>query len=185
MKRLFVVVPLLVLSALVSYPALAQNSPANEANQKEATAPIEITPSEVNWGPPPVGLTRGTPAVVNPVPLRFAVLEGDPLKPGAPFTIELGCADGNKVAPHWHPTDENIVVLRGTFAIATGDVFDPSATHDLAAGSYAFMPEGMHHFAFCKGDTVLLIFGIGPFHINWIEPPKPAPSSTLPSSSQP
>ena len=118
-------------------------------------------------------MAHGTPSVVNPVPLRFAVLEGDPLKPGVPFTIELGCADGNKVAPHWHPTDENIVVLRGTFAIATGDKFDPTATHDLVTGAYGFMPKGMHHFAFCKGDTAILVYGIGPFLINWIEQPKP------------
>jgi hypothetical protein len=52
---------------------------------------------------------RGTPCVDAGSPVRYALLEGDPLKPGVPFTIRLGCDDGYKAAPHWHPTDENVV----------------------------------------------------------------------------
>jgi len=46
--------------------------------------------------------------------LRYALLRGDPLKPAVPFAIRFQCADGYKVTPHWHPEDENIVVLKGT-----------------------------------------------------------------------
>jgi quercetin dioxygenase-like cupin family protein len=89
------------------------------------------------------------------------------MKPGASFTIRLGCDDGHKAPPHWHPGDENIVVLKGTFALGAGDTFDLSATQDIPAGGYGFMPRRMHHFGQCKGDTDILVYGVGPF-INWI-----------------
>jgi quercetin dioxygenase-like cupin family protein len=76
------------------------------------------------------------------------------------------CTDGSKAAPHWHPLEENIVVVKGTFALATGDTYDAAALHDLTAGSYVFMPKRVHHFALCKGETFLVEYGIGPLTIN-------------------
>ncbi|MGB2891091.1 MAG: cupin domain-containing protein [Candidatus Acidiferrales bacterium] len=87
------------------------------------------------------------------------------MKPGKPFTIRLGCSDGYKAAPHWHPTNENIAELKGTFAMATGDTFYPTALRDLPTGGYGLMPAHMHHFGLCKGETDLLVYGIGPFQI--------------------
>src|SRR5215470_17826129 len=95
-------------------------------------------------------------------------MEGDPLKPGEPFTIRLRCADGYKVAPHWHPVDENIIVLRGAFAVGAGDTFEPMRTRDISAGSYGFVPKGMHHFAICKGETEMVMYGAGPRLNYWI-----------------
>ncbi len=70
--------------------------------------------------------------------------------------------------PHWHPTDENIVVLQGTFALATGDTYDPAALHDMSAGSYGFMPKRVPHFGLSKGEMRLLVYGTGLFIINFI-----------------
>ncbi|HXW88956.1 MAG TPA: cupin domain-containing protein [Terriglobales bacterium] len=130
-----------------------------------------VASSEVKWTDPPAGVARGTPSVEGGGPLRYALLEGDPLKPGVPFTVRLGCDDGYKAAPHWHPTDENIVVLKGTFELGTGDTFNPSGMQEISAGSYGFMPRRMHHFGQCKGDTDILVYGVGPFQINWISGP--------------
>jgi hypothetical protein len=47
--------------------------------------------------------------------LRHALIHGDPLKPGEPFAFRYRCSSGYKVARHWHPVDENIAVLQGTF----------------------------------------------------------------------
>jgi len=127
-----------------------------------------VAPGQVKWTDPPAGIARGTPSVDMGSPLRYAVLEGDPLTPGKPFTIRLGCDDGAKAAPHWHPTDENFVVLKGTFKIGTGDTFDPSNMQEVSTGSYGFMSRRMHHFGQCKGDTDILVYGVGPFQINWI-----------------
>jgi hypothetical protein len=77
-----------------------------------------VTPSQIKWTDPPVGVARGTPSVAPGSPLRYAPIQGDPLKPGVPFAIRLRCSDGYKAAPHWHPADENIVVLEEPLVLA-------------------------------------------------------------------
>jgi quercetin dioxygenase-like cupin family protein len=44
---------------------------------------------------------------------------------------------GYKIAPHWHPTDEHVTVLAGTFALGMGEKFDQAAAKEIAAGGYA------------------------------------------------
>ncbi len=166
-----ILVPLLVAASL----CLAQSTGHKPKAAPSGPTHFVIPLSEVKWGAPPDGMFRGTPSVEAGSPLHYALLEGDPMKAGVPFTIRLGCSDGYKAAPHWHPTDENLVVLRGTFAMATGDKFDATGLHDLAAGTYGFMPKRVHHFGLCKGETDLLLYGVGPFVINWIGPNDPAP----------
>jgi len=161
---------------LTAFITLAPVVSAQQSTEKSVAAPAMrthfiIAPSEVKWTDPPAGMARGTPSVDMGSPLRYALLEGDPLTPGKPFTIRLGCDDGAKAAPHWHPTDENIVVLKGTFLIGTGDTFDPSGMQEISTGSYGFMSRRMHHFGQCKGDTDILVYGVGPFQINWISSP--------------
>ena len=72
-----------------------------------------VTPSQIKWTDPPAGAARGTPSVAPGGRLQYAPIHGDPLKTGVPFAIRLSCSDGYKAAPHWHPADENIVVLKG------------------------------------------------------------------------
>jgi hypothetical protein len=144
------------------------------AQSASAPAHIMVRPEAVKWGPPPAGVAIGTPSVEPGGPLRYAVMQGDPTKAGQPFTVRLACSDGYKAAPHWHPTDENIVVLSGTFALAKGDVFNPNALQDLTPGSYGFMPASARHFGQCKGETDILVYGVGPFQINWVSSPEGA-----------
>ena len=133
------------------------------------------SPRSCEVGPPPAGVAIGTPSVEPGGPLRYAVMQGDPTQSLCqPFTVRLACSDGYKAAPHWHPTDENIVVLSGTFALATGDIFNPNAFQDLTTGSYGFMPARAHHFGQCKGETDILVYGVGPFQINWVSSPEEA-----------
>jgi len=119
-----------------------------------------ITPNDVKWGPVPPALPAGA---------QFAVLSGDPLKAG-PFTIRLKAPAGYKIMPHWHPTDENVTVLEGTFAMGVGDKFDEAAAHDMTAGSFVRMPKGTRHYAMAKGETVVQVHAIGPFVINYVNP---------------
>jgi len=101
--------------------------------------------------------------------IELAVLSGDPTKAG-PYTIRLRLADGTKIAPHWHPEDENVTVMRGGFSAGMGDKFDDAALQELPAGSYVLMPKNMHHFAKATGQTVLQLHGQGPFVINYVNP---------------
>jgi hypothetical protein len=168
---------------LVAMAAMVCSAQTKEENPK-ATAPAKkhftTTVADAKWEAPPAEAMSGTPSVEGGGTLRFAVVEGNPEKAGAPFTVMLNCSDGFKVAPHWHPTDENIVLLKGSVAVGTGDKFDPAAAKEIPTGGYGFMPAHMHHFAVCKGDTDILVYGSGPFKINWISaasagaPAKPA-----------
>ena len=100
----------------------------------------------------------------------MAVVSGDPDKAGAPFVIRIKNPDGTKVPPHWHPTDENITVLTGTFVVGMGRNFDPASGQELSAGSYMVVPKQMPHFAIAKGDVLIQVHGIGPFRITWANP---------------
>src|SRR5215467_14650958 len=91
----------------------------------------------------------------------LAVLSGDPFKPG-PFVIRTKMIDGFVIPPHWHPEDENITVIEGTFLMGMGDKVDKSAMREMPAGSFATMPKGMHHFVSCRGATVVQLHGMGP-----------------------
>ena len=119
-----------------------------------------MTPADVKWGPAPPVLPPGA---------QVAVLDGDPFKPGF-FTIRLKFPDGYTVAPHWHPTDENIVVVQGTFGLGMGNALDAKTAKFMAAGSFAKMPAEMRHYAIAKGETIVQIYGQGPFVINYVNP---------------
>jgi hypothetical protein len=98
------------------------------------------------------------------------VVSGDPAKAGAPFVMRFRYQGVVKVPPHWHPTDEHITVLSGTFVLGMGEKFDEASATELAAGAYAFLPSRMAHYAWSKGDTVIQIHGVGPFTINYVNP---------------
>jgi uncharacterized membrane protein len=151
-----------VLAAPVCF-AQGQTEAKDTKPKATAAAPKHyiVAPKDVNWEAPPASLMTGTPSVDSGGTLRYALVEGDPAKAGAPFTLILNCSDGFKVAPHWHPMDENLVRLKGTFAVTSGDKFDLSSAQDIPTGGYGFMPARMHHFGVCKGDTDVLIYGSG------------------------
>ena len=86
-------------------------------------------------------------------------------KAGALFVVRLKMPSGYKIMPHWHPTDENVTVISGSFAVGMGDKLDPK-TKALPAGSFASMPATMHHYAFTKSEAVVEVSGMGPFQLN-------------------
>jgi mannose-6-phosphate isomerase-like protein (cupin superfamily) len=107
-------------------------------------------------------------------PLRpgaeIAVVSGDPDATGAPFVMRFRYHGDVRVPPHWHPTDEHMTVLSGTFVVGMGERFDESSATVLGAGAYARIPARMAHYAASKGDTLVQVHGIGPFAINYVNP---------------
>lgn len=151
----------LVAVSLVS--AFAQT----DAPKTSAAAPqpkhVLLTPDAMEWMPAPAA--TGMPSAV-----QLSVLSGDPSKSG-PFALRLKIPSGGKVAAHWHPTDENITVIQGTFAAGMGDKFSEADLHDFPLGSYVLMPRTMHHFAMAKGGEVIVqVHGQGPFVLNYVDP---------------
>jgi anti-sigma factor ChrR (cupin superfamily) len=105
----------------------------------------------------------------------LAPVSGDPNADGSAFVIRLRCADGSKVPAHWHPTDENVTVLKGTFLVGMGETFDETKLSTMNVGNFISMPKEMRHFATCKGETIVQVHGVGPFKVNWVNPADVVP----------
>lgn len=121
---------------------------------------VMALPGELKWmdGPPTL-----------PAGCKMAVLDGNPGGTGL-FTIRLMFPDGYKVMPHFHPTDENIIVLKGNFMMGIGDKFDEKSLKAMPAGGFMSMKTGTHHYAMAKGETIIQLYALGPFVINYVNP---------------
>jgi hypothetical protein len=105
----------------------------------------------------------------------MAPLSGDPNAEGTPLMIRIRCTEGTKIPAHWHPVDENITVMKGTFLVGMGDAFDESKMQTMNVGNFLTMIKEMHHFGLCKGETIVQVHGMGPFKINWVNPSEVQP----------
>jgi quercetin dioxygenase-like cupin family protein len=154
MKKVFLV-------GVVCVLGMSSGGAQDKAGHSEDMDHVVVRPKTIKWGPGPASLPPGG---------RLAVLSGNPAKKGAPFVMRAKVPDGYKVPPHWHPSDENVTVLKGTLLIGRGETFDADKMEELPAGSFMRMPKGMRHFAMAKGETILQLHGIGPFEINYVNP---------------
>jgi len=115
-----------------------------------------------------------------------ASVSGDSSAEGAPFVVRIRCADGAKIPAHWHPTDENVTVLKGAFLVGMGESFDEAKLQTMNVGNFVAMPKEMRHFGMCKGETIVQVHGAGPFKVNWVNPsevqPPDAPAAAKPKS---
>jgi hypothetical protein len=132
---------------------------AEAAAADPVPAHVMVAPNAVKW----LSFPLGGPGV------KAAVIAGDPEKPG-PFVLRIKSPAGTKVPPHWHPGDEHLTIVSGTFAVGMGDVYDPKKLKALPPGSYALLPREMHHFALSKTATIVQVHGMGPFQINFVNP---------------
>jgi quercetin dioxygenase-like cupin family protein len=115
---------------------------------------------ELTWGPAPA---------VFPAGAQMAVLQGNPGGTGE-FTVRLRFPDGYRIAPHVHPTDENITVISGTFAVGMGKTFDPKSMMTLKPGGFVTAPANEAHFAQAKGPTIVQVHALGPFAMTYVNP---------------
>jgi quercetin dioxygenase-like cupin family protein len=115
---------------------------------------------EAKWGPAPPMLPPGA---------EIAVLSGNPGATG-PYAVRLRFPANYMIPAHSHPTDENVVVVSGSFAVGMGDKLDKTAGTTLAPGGFAMLPAGMNHFAFTKAATTVVLFGNGPVEFKYVNP---------------
>ena len=111
-----------------------------------------------------------------------ASVDGDMNAEGTPFVLRLRCADGSKIPAHWHPTDENVTVLKGTLLVGMGETFDESKMQTMNVGNFVSMPKEMRHFAMSKGETIVQVHGAGPFKVNWVNPSEVQPPDAAPAA---
>ena len=130
------------------------------AQESKTSTHIVLPAAQVKWGQAPPSVPKG---------VQLAVVSGNPGQAG-PFVIRLKIPAGQKIAPHWHPTDEHVTVISGTVAFGMGEKFDAAALKSLSAGGYALMPAEMRHFAMAKTPVTLQVHGVGPFVLNYVKP---------------
>jgi len=121
---------------------------------------ILTSTAAAKWGPPPAVLPAGA---------KFAVIDGDPASKGL-VTVRLKMPAGYTIAPHWHPTDEHVTVLSGSFAIGMGDTVDKEHSKTLHAGGYAVAPATMHHYAWTATGATIQVHLNGPFALTYVNP---------------
>jgi quercetin dioxygenase-like cupin family protein len=115
---------------------------------------------DVKWSAAPAVLPKGA---------MIAVLSGDPAATG-PIVLRLKMPAGYKIPAHWHPTDEHVTVLSGTFYIGMGDKLDPTQSHAFTAGGYAVAPAHMNHYAWTKAGATVQVNLMGPFSLTYVNP---------------
>lgn len=114
--------------------------------------------SKPAWGPAPA---------VFPAGARLMVLQGNPFAAGV-YTVRLEMPNGYRIAPHWHPTDEAVTVISGTFLVGMGDTLNAAKTTPFAEGAFVVAPANMHHYAIAKGKTIVQVHGQGPFALTYV-----------------
>jgi len=165
------------LVALLPWTAGAQTkAPTKASAPAEVQSAMVVEPGSEKWGDVPAAALVGTPSVEMGGTLRLAVIQGDPTKPGRTYTLRLSCTDGLKIAPHWHPTTENVMVVKGAAAVGMGSKWDDGALKDVPLGGFFSTGPQMKHFAQCKDDSVLQIHSIAPFVMNFVSPNENQPA---------
>jgi quercetin dioxygenase-like cupin family protein len=150
---------LLIVSWVMAQPSFSQE-PTNPA-AAAIRSHIMLAPEDVKWEDCSAALPPGA---------RCAVVEGDLRAANVLFGILVKVPDGYRIAPHFHPADEHLVVLTGTFNMGRGDRFDAAATKPMKAGSFMVMPRGTHHYAWTKGETLVHVYAVGPWGITYVDP---------------
>jgi hypothetical protein len=129
------------------------------ASQQAPMLNLFASTKAIKWGPSPPFVPKGA---------QVAVLAGAPFKEGSQYTLRLKMPDGYKIAPHWHPTDENVTVLSGKLGAGMGDKFNPAGAELINTGGFVRMPSKVHHYAWAEGPTMIQISGVGPFAFNYV-----------------
>jgi len=150
-------------SIVLACAALALTACRHNAATEESSSP------EFTWGPAPA---------VFPAGAQMAVIQGNPGS-NQPFTVRLRFPDGYRIAPHTHPTDEHVTVLRGTILVGMGEKTDANSMQALGIGGFVTAPANHAHYAQARGETVVQVHAIGPFALTYVNPadaPRPSAS---------
>ena len=140
-------------AALLLVSTFAATNPRVALAQGEADAGIK-------WGPAPA---------IFPAGAQMAVMQGDPAGRGL-FTVRLRLPNGYKIAPHTHPTDENVTVLSGSFSVGMGKTIEVNKMMTLKPGGFVTAPANEAHYAMARGVTVVQVHAIGPFAMTYVNP---------------
>jgi quercetin dioxygenase-like cupin family protein len=155
-----------VCGAVIALTALAVGLQGQDNKESAATHKI-VHLSDLKWTP----IIKGC---------DLAPVSGDPDAEGAPFVLRIRCADGTRIPAHWHPSDEHLTVLKGTFLMGMGETFDKTKLRTMNVGDFITVPKEMRHFAIVHGENIVQVHGVGPFKVNWVNPSEVVPPDAAP-----
>ena len=120
----------------------------------------ELDPAAVTFTLPDKVKWEGIPGFPG---AERAVMIGDPSKPGF-YAVMIKWLPGNHFSrPHFHPHDRFITVLKGTWWVGSGPVFDKDKTTPVPAGSFVVHHPNQIHWDGAKDEeAVVQIMGVGP-----------------------
>src|SRR5690242_21625478 len=128
------------LTAIVATALLGASATFAQEPAKPAAAHVMLTAADLKWSDGPPSLPPGA---------KVALMEGNPKEAGL-FTMRLKLPANYRVPPHWHPADEHVTVISGTFYMGVGDKFDAASAKGMPAGGFVLMPTKQVHFAMTK-----------------------------------
>lgn len=128
--------------------------------KKAAGGHVMVMPADIKWVDGPPFLPPGA---------MMSVLQGDPEKKG-PFTLRFQMPANYRIPAHWHPIDENITVISGTFHMGLGDKLDTTKAMALPPAGFVQMAKGTRHFAWASEQTTIQLHGMGPMAITYVNP---------------
>lgn len=170
----------LVVCLLLAAAGVAQTRAAKQAAAAKkgggGAHGVVVMPGSEQWMDIPAAALVGTPTVEMGGTLKIAILQGDPMTAGRSYTLRLSCTDGTKIAPHWHPTTENVTVIKGSFLLGMGSKWDDAALKEIPPGGFASAAPQMRHYGECKGDSIVQVSGIAPFVVNFVGPDDEGPA---------
>lgn len=133
--------------------AVAPDTPPIQGPAQAETAPIMRAADELSWRT----LSPG---------LEMATVSGDPMAEGKPYAVMLRLAPGRWIQPHWHPNEKVVAVMSGTLLFGHGERLDSANARALTAGGTVRVPATARHFEGARGQTLLLLTGLGPLRSN-------------------
>ena len=143
----------------ITFPVNNSTGSAAEKLRNDSASLHAVLPlDEKAWRDGPPGMPRGG---------RFAVISGDPAKPG-PFMLRAKLPAGYFVSPYQRSNDESIVVLAGTLKLGTGSTFTQHGLRTLTSGSFVLLHANEPHYATTDSGVIVQISGTGPFEMDYV-----------------
>ena len=155
----FTRVALAALSTALVFPTIAHAQAKTPAKAENKAMKKDDGP-KLKWGPAPAVFKPGA---------KLAVVSGDPMAAGQ-YVVQLSMPSNYRIAPHFHPTDEHLKIVKGEFKVGMGDKMDAKAMKALKVGDTITAPATMHHYAETKGKTIVEVSGTGPFQLTYVNP---------------
>ena len=133
----------------------------SSVSAQDAMKVVRVTADAITW--------KDNPAI--PKGGQFAVLQGDPTKPGDVVVQRVKFPANYKVPPHTHPYAENVTVISGRVGLGMGEKFDPKEGDMVAAGAFFSQPAKHAHYVWTGSEPAIVqVQFIGPGGIDYINP---------------